>query len=291
MLARIQRSGFHTSSVANAKVRVALQTKLRKPIIPTLNNLKVPDDHPLWQFFSEKKFIRDSNEVRSTGRSWSVQELRRKSFEDLHKLWYVCLKESNIILREKHLLDGIRSQSSSLYEDQEGVVRKSMINIRHVLTERYRAFENTQSSLEDGNARLEYLEEFRERYNEADNVDTQDWFDRLDRFQSAVFGIPVVLDDSIKVDEKYLEGIRYLAELKYHRFQKEVGKDLGELRDIAEMYAVFEESPNAAGVARACEKIVEYREASDFTIEKSKEIAIVEEFIRDRIAQYEEETQ
>jgi hypothetical protein len=30
------------------------------------------------------------------GRSWTVTELRRKSFEDCHKLWYVVFKTTNL---------------------------------------------------------------------------------------------------------------------------------------------------------------------------------------------------
>lgn len=31
------------------------------------------------------------------GRSWAVTELRDKSWDDLHKLWWVCIKERNRI--------------------------------------------------------------------------------------------------------------------------------------------------------------------------------------------------
>ncbi|GKZ00427.1 hypothetical protein MPSEU_000995300 [Mayamaea pseudoterrestris] len=70
------------------------------------------------------------------GRSWSVAELRRKSFQDLHKLWFVLYKERNMLLTEKQL----SRRKGAIFPQPERFkkVQKSMGAIRHVLGERKR---------------------------------------------------------------------------------------------------------------------------------------------------------
>jgi len=60
------------------------------------SKVKVRDDHGLWDFFmKDKKGMASPEKMVEHGRAWTVAELRYKSFEDLHCLWWVCLKERN----------------------------------------------------------------------------------------------------------------------------------------------------------------------------------------------------
>jgi large subunit ribosomal protein L47 len=68
------------------------------------------------------------------GRPWSVQELRRKSYDDLHKLWYVLYKESNMLLTEQQL--SRRRQIIFPQTERVNKVKKSMGAIKQVLGER-----------------------------------------------------------------------------------------------------------------------------------------------------------
>ncbi|ODV86581.1 hypothetical protein CANARDRAFT_195639 [[Candida] arabinofermentans NRRL YB-2248] len=288
-----QISKFHTSAVEMARTtsrkgyRLSPHVKLRKPILPTIDNITVKEDHPLWEFFSNGKFVRTGQEIAYTGRPWSVQELRRKSFEDLHGLWYVCLKERNRLYREEHVYEQVGSMRSNEFDGLSEQIRATMWRIKQVLTERDSSLLRAKAEFKaDGE---KYLQEFREKYLQEEQVETDEWFDKLERIQYAIFGIPDVLDTNIKVDLTFLKGVKFIGELKFAKFAEAAGRsDLGELRDIAEIYTVFEESATVEGVQNACDKIDEYR-LSEITIPGSKEIQVVQGFIDDKIQQAQSE--
>ena len=63
-------------------------------------------------------------EAEPVGRSWSVKELRRKSYDDLHKLWYVLYKERNMLLTETNLAR--RHGYEMIQPERKRKVQKSM---------------------------------------------------------------------------------------------------------------------------------------------------------------------
>ncbi|KAI9284502.1 mitochondrial 39-S ribosomal protein L47 (MRP-L47)-domain-containing protein [Umbelopsis sp. AD052] len=77
-----------------------------------------------------------------TGRSWKASELRLKSFDDLHKLWYVLLKERNVLAtqREEARRLGI-DKSTWTNAGRVRKCKKSMARIKFVLNERQLAYE------------------------------------------------------------------------------------------------------------------------------------------------------
>ena len=77
---------------------------VRREEVPTpaayrpAEDVEVDPDHGLWQFFyGKEKLLLTPEEDAQHGRAWIVEELRHKSWEDLHRLWWVCVKEQNRI--------------------------------------------------------------------------------------------------------------------------------------------------------------------------------------------------
>lgn len=90
----------------------------------------------LMEFFdSEENWSKSEVKV---GRSWKKEELRIKSNEDLHRLWYVLLKEKNMLLTMEHEY----KQQYEAFPSPERIdkVKESMINLEDVVRERNKAY-------------------------------------------------------------------------------------------------------------------------------------------------------
>lgn len=67
--------------------------------------IEVDEGHGLWGFFpAPGKLLLTPKETEEHGRAWTVEELRRKSWEDLHALWWKCCKERNMLATAKEEL-------------------------------------------------------------------------------------------------------------------------------------------------------------------------------------------
>ncbi|KAK3799774.1 hypothetical protein RRG08_025388 [Elysia crispata] len=99
--------------------------------------------HGLMEFFDDKEVWAESTV--NTGRPYRFDELRIKSNQDLHKLWYVLLKERNKLLT----MEAEYKRRCELFPSPERIakVEESMENILEVVQERNEAV----NLLETGN--------------------------------------------------------------------------------------------------------------------------------------------
>jgi large subunit ribosomal protein L47 len=90
----------------------------------------------LMEFFDNPKNWGET-EVKA-GRAWNMEELRIKSNQDIHKLWFVLLKERNMLLTMKEVSD----RELELFPCPERIekVEESMINLENVVRERNKAY-------------------------------------------------------------------------------------------------------------------------------------------------------
>lgn len=85
-----------------------------------------------------------------TGRAWRASELRLKSFDELHQLWFVLLKEKNLLLTDRA---ASRSRQSWSGSGRLRKVKESMARVKTVLRERTLVFQDTKARLEQRLAR------------------------------------------------------------------------------------------------------------------------------------------
>jgi len=72
--------------------------------------VQVNEKHGLYNFFNRAgEALYTPEELTGHGRAWTVQELRLKDWEDMWKLWWVCIMERNRIstfLKERERMGG-----------------------------------------------------------------------------------------------------------------------------------------------------------------------------------------
>ncbi|XP_056421219.1 39S ribosomal protein L47, mitochondrial [Hyla sarda] len=97
------------------------------------------------EFFDDPKNWGEKN-VKS-GDSWTINQLRGKNSEDLHKLWYVLLKEKNMLLTLEQ--ESKRQRTAMPSSERLYKVNKSMENLDKVVTEREDALRLLQTGQEN----------------------------------------------------------------------------------------------------------------------------------------------
>ena len=124
----------------------------------------------------------------SIGKAWSPGLLRLKSNEDLHKLWYVLLKEKNLILADKQLLRQHRMPLD--FKQKLLKVRQSMARLLTVVRERdIEAEKYWDSLLEEYLKKHEPVEGEVKKKERKVSEDSEEWKNKKEKRKKAISSI------------------------------------------------------------------------------------------------------
>ncbi|CDZ96530.1 mrp-l47-domain-containing protein [Phaffia rhodozyma] len=122
----------------------------KQPVVRQyLDDTEVDPAHPLWAFFRKDETTgkvlsveRMSQNQQRSGRPYLTSELRIKSFQELHTLWFLLLREKNIFYtqREEMRRRGVRAGLALGTTKQRMKIQTSMARIKYVLNERRLAY-------------------------------------------------------------------------------------------------------------------------------------------------------
>ncbi|CAE6537827.1 unnamed protein product [Rhizoctonia solani] len=125
--------------------------------------VEVDSDHGLYGFFravrDEVSGVLDYETIVPrhrvndySGRAWLASELRRKSFKDLHTLWYVLARERNLLATQaaEARRIGVDARLFTNMPKKDLRCRKSMARIKQVLNERRLAYEDAVKMFKKG---------------------------------------------------------------------------------------------------------------------------------------------
>lgn len=171
-ISAIRRTGL------NKKIKLSVDANnIPKPVLDPArrSQVEVDFDHGLWGFFGKDRSpLQTPEELHAHGRAWTLQELRSKSWDDLHRLWWLCVKDVNMVMTN----EAERKRVDAGYGEYEADARlkevcfnwkgpwiaemlthlqlhKTKKNIKICLTERWYSWEDARvAAMEDGEVNL-----------------------------------------------------------------------------------------------------------------------------------------
>lgn len=142
-MSAIRRSGL------NKKVKLSVNPEnVPKPVLDPARRSKVQvdEDHGLWGFFSQdRSALQTPTELHAHGRGWTTQELRSKSWDDLHRLWWLCVKELNRV--ETYEAERIRLEAG--YGEYEAGERRKEVRLTKMQKRTGRIIDTSTGSQND----------------------------------------------------------------------------------------------------------------------------------------------